>query len=63
MRLFGDGSPQKSKEALRSSRVASCLREAQRRPRLAGPLYDWCTEGVDTADLQEAKALLEALGA
>jgi hypothetical protein len=22
---------------------------------------DWCTEGFDTADLQEAKALLEEL--
>jgi predicted ATPase len=26
------------------------------------PLYGWFTEGFDTADLQEAKALLEALG-
>ena len=25
------------------------------------PLYDWFSEGFDTADLQEAKALLEAL--
>jgi predicted ATPase len=25
------------------------------------PIYDWFTEGFDTADLQEAKALLEAL--
>ena len=25
------------------------------------PLYDWFTEGLDTADLQEAKALLEEL--
>ena len=24
-------------------------------------VYDWCTEGFDTADLQEARALLEAL--
>ena len=24
------------------------------------PVYDWFTEGFDTADLQEAKALLEA---
>jgi hypothetical protein len=24
-------------------------------------VYGWCTEGFDTADLQEAKALLEAL--
>jgi adenylate cyclase len=26
-------------------------------------LYDWFTEGFDTADLQEAKALLEELNA
>jgi adenylate cyclase len=25
------------------------------------PVYGWCTEEFDTADLQEAKALLEAL--
>ena len=26
---------------------------------LLAPVYDWFTEGFDTADLQEAKALLE----
>jgi len=25
------------------------------------PVYDWFTEGFDTADLQEARALLDAL--
>jgi predicted ATPase len=29
---------------------------------LLAPIYDWFTEGFDTADLQEAKAQLEALG-
>jgi predicted ATPase len=28
---------------------------------LLAPLYGWFTEGFDTADLQEAKALLAAL--
>jgi predicted ATPase len=28
---------------------------------LLAPIYGWFTEGWDTADLQEAKALLEAL--
>jgi predicted ATPase len=28
---------------------------------LLGPVYHWFTEGFDTADLQEAKALLDAL--
>jgi predicted ATPase len=26
---------------------------------LLEPIYDWFTEGFDTADLQEAKALLD----
>ena len=29
---------------------------------LLAPIYNWFTEGFDTADLQEAKALLESLG-
>jgi predicted ATPase len=29
---------------------------------LLAPIYGWFTEGFDTADLQEAKVLLEALG-
>jgi predicted ATPase len=28
---------------------------------LLAPVYDWFTEGFDTADLQEAKTLLEEL--
>jgi predicted ATPase len=28
---------------------------------LLAPIYGWFTEGFDTADLQEAKTLLEAL--
>jgi predicted ATPase len=28
---------------------------------LLAPIYGWFTEGLDTADLQEAKALLEGL--
>ena len=28
---------------------------------LLAPIYHWFTEGFDTADLQEAKVLLEAL--
>jgi predicted ATPase len=29
---------------------------------LLAPIYGWFTEGFDTADLKEAKALLDALG-
>jgi hypothetical protein len=28
---------------------------------LSAPIYGWFTEGFDTADLQDAKALIEAL--
>jgi predicted ATPase len=28
---------------------------------LLAPVYGWCTEGFDTRDLKEAKALLEKL--
>jgi predicted ATPase len=28
---------------------------------LLAPIYDWFSEGFDTADLQEAKSLLAAL--
>ena len=28
---------------------------------LLAPIYGWFTDGFDTADLQEAKALLDAL--
>jgi predicted ATPase len=29
---------------------------------LLAPIYGWFTEGFDTADLQEARALLDELG-
>ena len=29
---------------------------------LLAPVYNWFTEGFDTADLKDAKALLDALG-
>jgi predicted ATPase len=37
-------------------------KQAEARELLA-PIYGWFTEGFDTADLQEARALLEALEA
>ena len=51
---------------LRAARSLSCLwqqqgKQAEARDLLA-PIYGWFTEGFDTADLQEAKTLLEELG-
>ena len=36
--------------------------ERQKANDLLAPVYDWFTEGFDTADLKHAKALLDELG-
>jgi predicted ATPase len=51
---------------LRAAMSLACLwqqqgKQAEARALLA-PIYGWFTEGFDTPDLQEAKALLDALG-
>ena len=45
--------------------LARLLRDTNRRGEaraMLGGIYDWFTEGFDTADLKDAKALLEELG-
>ncbi len=50
---------------LRAATSLACLWQRQgKRPEaraLLAPVYGWFTEGFDTADLQEAQALLAAL--
>jgi predicted ATPase len=50
---------------LRAAMSLSRLRQQQGKPEearaLLAPIYGWFTEGFDTADLQEARALLDAL--
>jgi predicted ATPase len=50
---------------LRAAMSLSCLWQQQGKRTeayaLLAPIYGWFTEGFDTADLQEAKALLDAL--
>ena len=50
---------------LRGSMSLSRLRRAQGKVReardLLSPVYEWFTEGFDTRDLKEAKALLDEL--
>jgi predicted ATPase len=50
---------------LRAAMSLSRLWQQQGKPAAAyallAPIYDWFTEGFDTADLQEARALLEHL--
>jgi predicted ATPase len=50
---------------LRGAMSLAHLRQQQGRPQeaaaLLAPIYDWFTEGFDTADLKEAKALLDKL--
>ena len=50
---------------LRGAMSLARVRRQQGRPQeavaLLAPVYGWFTEGFDTADLKEAKALLEKL--
>ena len=50
---------------LRAAMSLACLWQQDKQTEaceVLAPIYGWFTEGFDTADLQEAKALLEALG-
>jgi predicted ATPase len=56
----------KSLELRASTSLARLLNEQGRRDEartVLAEIYDWFTEGFDTADLKDAKALLEELGA
>jgi predicted ATPase len=45
------------------SLLRSALSKLDGLPReLLAPVYEWFTEGFDTADLKDAKALLDELG-
>jgi predicted ATPase len=44
------------------SRLWQCQGKRVEARQLLGEVYGWFTEGYDTADLQEARALLEELG-
>jgi predicted ATPase len=52
---------------LRAAMSLACLwrdqGKVQQARELLAPVYAWFTEGFDTRDLKEAKALLEELGA
>ena len=47
--------------AMSLSRLWQQPGQARPGPKLLAPIYGWFTEGFDTADLQEARALLEEL--
>jgi len=48
--------------AMSRSRLWQQQGKRQKAYDLLAPIYGWFTEGFDTADLREAKALLEELG-
>jgi len=48
--------------AMSLSRLWQCQGKRDAAQQVLSEVYGWFTEGFDTADLQEAKALLEALG-
>src|SRR4029453_13575558 len=47
--------------AVTPSRLGQQKGKCKQASQLLAPIYGWFTEGFDTADLQEAKALLDAL--
>jgi predicted ATPase len=47
--------------AMSLSRLWQCQGKSEAARQLLAPIYSWFTEGFDTADLQEAKVLLEEL--
>jgi predicted ATPase len=51
---------QELRTALSLSRLLQQQGQRAAARELLGPIYGWFTEGFDTPDLQEAKALLEA---
>ena len=57
-----------SRQAKRKRQLAKAARRRQRQGKrleaceLLAPIYGWFPEGFETADLQEARALLEELG-
>jgi hypothetical protein len=56
----------KSSELRASTSLARLLRDTSRRDEaraMLSEIYNWFTEGFDTADLNDAKALLDELGA
>jgi predicted ATPase len=61
---IADGQEAKLWELRASVSLARLRRDQGRRPEardLLAPVYGWFTEGFDTADLKEAKALLDEL--
>jgi predicted ATPase len=48
---------------LQRTRLWRSQGKVQQARELLAPVYGWFTEGFDTRDLKEAKALLEELGA
>jgi predicted ATPase len=49
--------------AMSMARLWSDQGKRQQARELLAPVYDWFTEGFDTSDLKEAKALLDDLSA
>ena len=56
---FAQPSPRVISEPVSLSRLWQQQGKRNEARALLGPIYGWFTEGFDTADLQEAKALLE----
>ncbi len=58
----GTGTAIPTRAATSLARLWQNQRRTAEARNLLAPLYGWFTEGFDTADLKEAKALLDELG-
>jgi predicted ATPase len=54
-----EGGDEQTKPIRSDRHIAAVLRQRAEVCQLLAQVYGWFTEGFDTADLQEAKALLE----
>ncbi len=59
---LGPNPPRHGNSATRLARLWHSLGKTTEARDLLAPVYGWFTEGSDTADLKNAKALLEELG-
>jgi predicted ATPase len=63
MALLVSRKPWEFRAGLRLARLWRSQGKVRQARELVAPVYGWFTEGFETRDLKEAKALLEELGA
>jgi predicted ATPase len=62
VKLIADGCAAELRAAMSMARLWRDRSKREEARELLAPVYGWFTEGFDTRDLKEAKALLDAFG-